>query len=194
METRHEVANGFNAKRADSVRSAEEILIAAERTWSADPRASLAQIADVAGVNRTTVYRRFNSRAHLIEALAATVQARFATILDQVESRGLDREGLVDLAERTLRVKADWRFTLHVAASGAGIAVPDEHILSRLTTLFSGAQSAGLIDSSMRTDWVLGVYLGLLHEAEAHMKRTGATAAESAELLAHTLLSGLKQS
>lgn len=58
------------ALRADAERSVRAILEAAERVLAADPGASMEQIAEAAGVARTTVHRRFASRQALIDALA----------------------------------------------------------------------------------------------------------------------------
>jgi serine phosphatase RsbU (regulator of sigma subunit) len=56
-------------KRADALRNRERILDAAERLLEHSPSATLADIAAAAGVARSTLYRRFPGRDHLLAAL-----------------------------------------------------------------------------------------------------------------------------
>jgi serine phosphatase RsbU (regulator of sigma subunit) len=56
-------------RRADALRNRERILDAAERLLEQSPSATLSDIAAAAGVARSTLHRRFASRADLIAAL-----------------------------------------------------------------------------------------------------------------------------
>jgi serine phosphatase RsbU (regulator of sigma subunit) len=56
-------------KRADAMRNRERILDAGERLLERSPSATLADIAAAAGVARSTLHRRFASRADLLSAL-----------------------------------------------------------------------------------------------------------------------------
>jgi serine phosphatase RsbU (regulator of sigma subunit) len=57
-------------RRADALRNRERILDAAERMLEQSPSATLADIAAAAGVSRSTLHRRFSSRADLLDALS----------------------------------------------------------------------------------------------------------------------------
>lgn len=68
------------------------ILEAAEKVLAEDPGAPMEQIAEAAGLARTTVHRRFANRQALIEALAASAKQQLTDARDPqcgVVCRGL---------------------------------------------------------------------------------------------------------
>ena len=66
------------ALRADAERSARAILAAAERVFAEDAAASMEQIAEAAGLTRTTVHRRFANRQALLEALTLAAKQQLS--------------------------------------------------------------------------------------------------------------------
>lgn len=153
--------------RADAERNLRQILEAAERVLAADPAASVEQIADAAGVARTTVHRRFASRQALVDALVTTATQR---VIDAVEAARPDVvPPLVALHQATanvLRVKAGWRFALsHPAPPGSAAAEGMEWIVRRTRELFRQSQERGLIDAHADPEWVRRVHFALIGEA-----------------------------
>jgi TetR/AcrR family transcriptional repressor of mexCD-oprJ operon len=68
--------------RADARRNERAILQAAAQLLAEDPSASMQAIADVAGLSRPTVYRRFPNREELVEAIRREALAEILELLE----------------------------------------------------------------------------------------------------------------
>src|SRR5690349_13580310 len=104
--------------RSDTERTVQTILEAAERILSRNPAASMEQIAEAAGVARTTVHRRFASRDALVDAMTAWATRRFAEAVESAYTT--TAPALVTLHQVTanvLRVKIDWGYAMSRTAS-----------------------------------------------------------------------------
>ena len=73
--------------RADARRNREAVIEAALSALARDPNASMSEIANAAGLGRTTVYRHFETREELIAAIFQRVisdaQLATATVIDE---------------------------------------------------------------------------------------------------------------
>lgn len=155
------------ALRADAERSVRAILEAAERVLAEDPAASLEQIAEQAGLTRTTVHRRFANRQALIDALAVSAKQQLAEAIE--EARPDAAPALVALYRVTanvLRTKSAWRFTLgNPKADTSAAAAIWAEINAGTLKLLARAQREGLLDSTADLEWIRQVYYALLSEA-----------------------------
>ncbi|MET8830151.1 helix-turn-helix domain-containing protein [Streptomyces sp. NPDC004610] len=178
------------ALRADAERSVRAILEAAERVLAVDPGASLEQIAEAAGVARTTVHRRFASRQALIEVLSVSAKRQLADAIE--EARPDSGPWLVALHRVTanvLRVKGAWPFAMGDPATDTGEAARIwAEIEQRCLDLLGRARDDGLFAPSADLDWVRRVYYALIGEA-LHDRR-GRDPEELAALVVETLLHG----
>lgn len=153
--------------RADAARSVRAILEAAERVLTDDPNASMEQIAEAAGVVRTTVHRRFHSRQALIEALAASARRQ---LMDAVEDAHLDTApplvALHRVTANILRIKSVWRFTLgHPLTDGPLTAMIWSEINDGALKFLARAQREGLVAPTADLAWARRVYYALVDEA-----------------------------
>ncbi|MER7704628.1 helix-turn-helix domain-containing protein [Kitasatospora sp. NPDC097605] len=152
--------------RADAERSVRAILAAAERVLAETPGASMEQIAEAAGVTRTTVHRRFANRQALVDALATEAAAKLAEAIE--DGRPETAPPLVALHRATanvLRVKAAWSFALGPAvAQSEQAARTHDAIAHRCVDLLARIREQGGIAADADLEWVRRVYYALIGE------------------------------
>ncbi|GGM14866.1 hypothetical protein GCM10010129_68830 [Streptomyces fumigatiscleroticus] len=193
-EQRTPLRTGGKPLRADTERTIRLILQAAERVLSADPTATMEQIAEAAGVARTTVHRRFATRETLIDALTQWATEQFAAAVDNAASDAAPP--LVVLYRVTtdvLRVKIGWGFAMTRAATSAHPEIAQVHadVLAKCDRLFRRAQDTGLLRPDVDIAWARRCYYALIHEVtHAHDEATDADVDALTALIIDTLLHG----
>nr|WP_189178781.1 TetR/AcrR family transcriptional regulator [Microbispora rosea] len=183
--------------RADSERTVRKILEAAERLFAVNPAATMEQVAQAAGVARTTVHRRFATREALVEELTGWAARRFA---EAVESAHPDSApplvALYQVTVNVLRVKTDWWFAMNRTAGDSHREAARVHAEVRegCDRLLRRAREAGVLRADADLDWTRRVYYALIHEAATEAAAGGASGGGDAEALAtrvvDTLLRG----
>ncbi|MGQ4490793.1 TetR/AcrR family transcriptional regulator [Streptomyces sp. 372A] len=179
--------------RADTERTVQTILEAAERVLATDPAATMGQLAQAAGVARTTVHRRFATREALLDELTGWAARQFA---DAVDSARPDAApplvALYQVTANVLRVKTDWSFAMNRAVEDAHAEAARTHAEVRATCirLFRRAQEAGVLRSDIDLDWTRRIYYALIHEA-AKEGAEGGDADALATRVVDTLLRGV---
>ncbi|WP_254802530.1 TetR/AcrR family transcriptional regulator [Kitasatospora sp. SUK 42] len=178
--------------RADSERTVLTILSAAERMLRKDPSASIQQIADSAGVARTTVHRRFATREVLIAAMSAHATQEFSAAVDSCRPEALPPGvALHRVTAKVLAVKMRWGFAL-ANVSPADVQSTRVHVevLERCDRLFRRAQEAGLLCTDVDLTWIRRVYYALVGAAAEGEVASG-RAEELATLVVDTLMRGV---
>ncbi|MFJ6082799.1 TetR/AcrR family transcriptional regulator [Streptomyces sp. NPDC092369] len=180
------------ALRADAERSVRAILEAAELVLAADPNASMEQIAEAAGVARTTVHRRFASRQALIEALAESAVRQLTQAIE--DARPDTTPPLIALHRVTanvLRIKGAWSYALGRPSDEGGAAAAGwDQVGARCVELLGRARAEGLLDPAMDLEWVRRVYYALIGEALHDAERPDPDPDALATLVVDTLLYG----
>jgi AcrR family transcriptional regulator len=181
---------GGRPLRADAERTMTAILEAAERTLSRDPAATMEQIAEAAGVARTTVHRRFATREALIDALAWWATRRFAAAVAAAHpDTAPPLVALYQTTANVLSVKVDWGFAMSRASStNPEVARVHGDVRDTCERLFRRAQEAGVLRTDVDIPWTRRVYYALIHEAAQNRGDKDADAL--ATLVVDTLLRG----
>ncbi|MEU4575530.1 MULTISPECIES: TetR family transcriptional regulator [Nonomuraea] len=183
-------------RRADAERNIAAILHAALRALSADPAASVADIAKAAGVGRVTLYGHFPSRESLVDAV-------FAHAMSQAEAT-LAAEPLDDLpaAEALTRlVASSWEVLdrhrrLLVAADRAlsteRIREWHDQPLARVERLIARGRDEGAFRTDLPVSWLVSTFFSLLHTAAQEIESGRLDRADAAAVLSATLLGAFR--
>lgn len=185
------------AVRSDSTRNRDAILRAAAECLTADPNASLADIAQAAGIARITLYGHFSSRNELVTELVHTSMARVEAELASVDLGGDAWQALESL------VASSWRLvnSLAVLRGVAEQALPAEVMHSSHAdprTRVEHLLARGRADGSFRDDasiaWQTACFFSLLHGAASEVRAGRLPEAEAQEYLFPTLRALLRVS
>ncbi|MET8874274.1 helix-turn-helix domain-containing protein [Nocardia sp. NPDC004604] len=181
--------------RADAERTMRAILDAAERVLSENPNATLEQIAEAAGVARTTVHRRFASREELLHTMALNAWRRIDAAVDA--ARPQTAPPMVALHQATanvIEIKYGAAYALDRADESAPeVADLQARVFAKCDAALALAQSAGIIAPDADLLWVRRVYLALITETVHGTPDLDATTDPDtlATRLITTLLSGV---
>jgi AcrR family transcriptional regulator len=175
-------------RRADSRATKEQIVDAAIRVLGERPDASMAEIAAAAGVDRSTIYRRFPNRALLVEELKDEVGREFLELLENcIEGGRGDHAAILEgVISESVPFAQRYRFlNLH--------DLPIDHTQAGevwLSFLREG-QQAGVFRTDYPATWLSGIVRGLNLEGNELLKRGELTAAEVQELSTRSALDAM---
>jgi AcrR family transcriptional regulator len=175
-------------RRADAEQNLTAILDAAVRTLSAQPEASVEDIARAAGLSRQTVYAHFPSREALLDAVVARLTAEVAAAF---EAAGLEdappAEALIRLLDAGWTVSARYPFLWHLPAVSPGQDA-DRHgpVIERLREVIRRGQESGDFDRRMSPDWLLTAGLALGRAAEDEVKAGRMTIEDATNAMHHS--------
>lgn len=135
--------------RRDAVRNRDELLACAQREIARDPRASLATIAQAAGLTRRALYGYFSDRDALVRAVIERGAERFNAIANGIAAA----EPLDELTELTTRL---WHEASLVHASAA-IALEERYLSLTAASLAPlRARLAAIVEDGQRTGQIRG--------------------------------------
>ena len=176
--------------------SRDAILEAAFQIFNKRPGASLADVAEHAGVGRATLHRHFSSREVLMIALAKTAIAELnaavgaATADARNHTEGLKRAlaAIIPLAER------QWFLAHEPVMQDPAVEAAYKSDQAELCASIDAAKKEGAFSSSVPTRWIAESYEGLVFAAWAMVRDEELTATQAADLAWRTLTNGVTAS
>jgi AcrR family transcriptional regulator len=176
--------------RADAVRNLEAVLTTGARMLADDPGASIASIAAEAGVDRRTVYRRFDSREQLLEAI---YEARLEAIGRAIEDARL-REAPVAVAlhryvENIIVVNRKWPVDLSRMLTEDAVRRRRDVYVDEVDAFLDRATEEGLLRPGLPGRWAAAVLPELVNLV--NREQPGLSPGQAADVVVETLLQGV---
>ena len=143
-------------------RVAAAIREAAAAALAQRERASMAEVADAAGVARATLYRYFPTREALLEDL---VRFALEQAGDRLEAAGLDRVPVPDGFERAVRTLVgigDYFVVLARERTGTEPGAFEQRVAAPLRKLIERGQADGEIRDDVPASWLFESLLSLV--------------------------------
>ncbi|MCG8443241.1 MAG: TetR/AcrR family transcriptional regulator, partial [Caulobacterales bacterium] len=171
----------------------DALVEAAFAVLSRDPSASLAVIAERAGVGRATLHRYFAGRDDLMRALA---QIAIAEMEQAAETACEDAPSWTAALERMLAALIPLGdrhgfLAREPLEEDAALAAEFERQLRETEEMVEAAKREGAFDPAVPTAWIVQAYDHLLYAAWESVRAGDATHAQAAALAWRTLTSGL---
>lgn len=172
-------------------RTRRDIVAAAIDVWAGDNTASLGEVAERAGVGRTTLNRYFTDRARLVGAVDEECRTRYVAAVTR--SRPVDgsgREALLRLCTELLQLGP----VLGIVFADNALVDPDswfEEDTDPLEMVIARGFADGSLATDLPGDWIATFVWTSLFAAQLMVSEGSRTWHESAGLLTRTLTSGL---
>lgn len=156
-------------------RTRRAILAAAIPTLVGKPTASLGEVADAAGVARSTLHRYFPDRAALVAALNGHVEAEYAAAIERSRpDEGTGLEAYRRICDEMFAVDAFAWWLQHTepqatddSADGDGSCDDSSgtQVDDRLADVVRRGHDDGTIDASLDPDWLVNHIWAVLYAA-----------------------------
>ena len=182
-------------RRADAERNIAAILEAGLACFSRNPDASVAEVAQAAGVGRVTLYGHFPSRQELMDAVFAHALAKANTVLDaEAIDHGPAPEALSRLIRSSWPILAQHRGLLTAAQRDlppARIRQHHDQAMARVERLIARGQDEGDFRTDLPRPWLVATFYNLMHAAAEEVDTGRLDPAQAGGVLATTILAAL---
>ena len=175
--------------------STESILDAATRVLAASPAATLSDVAQAAGISRTTLFTRFATREELLLALAADALDRIDAAILATGVGDAERDPVIALADLTdaimpLGARLGYLLRERSLDDDAELRERWGRIDRAITDCVRRAQAAGRIRADLPALWVADGWFWLVVGAWEGIEAGRIAPVDGARLVLTTLLDG----
>lgn len=166
-------------------------MVATIRTLRADPDASVAQIAQDAGVGRVTLYGHFATRAELVDTALSVVLERGNQALAALDLDGDPQEAFGRLVVSSWTLLEESRSLLAAAQRElpqGRIRELHDDVEVRVRRLVERGQREGVFRDDLPIEWLLATMHALMHGAADEVAAGRLERDQAGSLLQATLL------
>lgn len=154
--------------RADAARNIDLVLRTGARLLAADPATSMAAIAEQAGVDRRTVYRRFATREALLAAVYRAKLEAAERVIDQARlTEAPVAVALHRYVEGVVPVSRTWPVDVRRMMQDPDVRARSKVLSGRLDAFVGRAAAEGLLREGLPEGWAREV-LDRLVDSAAH--------------------------
>jgi AcrR family transcriptional regulator len=164
---------GTRRRRADAERSVSRILDAAIDALASDPDASMAEVAQRAGLVRATVYVHFPTREALIAAVTERAMSEVIQVIEAAEpGRGNPADALRRVVTEAWRTLGRYHalVELNTRLPQAELRHRHRSVLATLEPLIARGQRTGTFRADVPATWHLSMIIALIHAASAELR------------------------
>ena len=183
----------MNVRIGGSRVSAGSVLDVAVAALVADPGASLGEVAEAAGIGRTTLHKHYPTRDALLHAVGHRALERWERVVEAAEGSADGDGGLRALAEAMVPIGPYMAFLWRTPAFDHAEDITRRWcgIEQRVLAVLRRAQERGALRSDVADFWLLQTFYSLVYVA-AESVHSGHLAPRDAPALAvDTLVRGL---
>lgn len=171
----------------------DAIVEAAFQVFGRDPGASLAEVADRAGVGRATLHRHFRGREDLMVALAQAATRELDAAVDAASADAESYGAALKAALAAVIPLADrhWFLAREPVEQDPEVMAGYQRQLRELAEAIDAAKTEGCLDPDVPTPWIMQAFDHLVYAAWAAVRAGEATTGQAADLAWRTLTRGL---
>lgn len=177
-------------RRADAERNIARIVSAARHSLSANPEATIDDIAQAARVGRMTLYGHFHSRAELVEAAMVDALRAGEETLSAIDLTGDARHAVARLLDSSWSLVAE-SIALLTAAQDTLPAgrIRELHAgpAQRVEELLRRGQAQGVFRTDLPITWLVSVVHHVLHGAAEEIRAERVTTEDAARMVVATV-------
>jgi AcrR family transcriptional regulator len=169
-------------------RAARPLLDIAATVLVSDPAASLAEVAEAAGIGRTTLHKHYATRDDLVRA----VGHRAIDLWEQAVSAVSGEDGLRDLVAAMIPNGPQLAFLWRTPAfdHDAEIKAREAEVEARCLAVLRQAQEHGILSAAAADWWLLKTLYALVYTAAESVQAGRLAPRDAPELVLDTFLHG----
>lgn len=183
------------ARRRSAVRKdlQASVLDAAVEVLVADPSASLAEVAEAAGIGRTTLHKLYATRDDLLRAVAHRAIDRWEHVVGVAGAAEAEDSGLRALAEAMISVGPHLAFLWRNPAFDRfeDIGLRSKNVEAHAMAILERAQKQGKIRAGVPGYWLLHTFYSLVYVASESIYDGDLAPRDAPDLVVSTFLRGL---